>query len=76
MLVGVHNGVVDHRVFVVGVCGEMLNIRSQTPLLAQRLNGHPDRALAPGQQIFDPLPPVATQSEPPHRSASQQADRL
>jgi hypothetical protein len=24
MLVGAHNGAVDHRVFVVGVCGEML----------------------------------------------------
>ena len=82
------------------------NIRSQTPLLAQRLNrsvdlcplteplrqiapwhpgtiavqrrlneqpivrsGHPDRAFAPRQQVFDPFPLVVTQSETPHRSA-------
>jgi len=24
MLMGAHDGAVDHRVFVVGVCGEML----------------------------------------------------
>jgi hypothetical protein len=30
---------------------------------------HPDRAFAPGQQVFDPLPLIVTQSEPPHWSA-------
>src|ERR1700722_19770493 len=31
--------------------------------------GHPDRAFAPGQQVFDPFPLVVTQSETPHRLA-------
>ena len=30
---------------------------------------HPDRTFASGQQVFDPLPLIVTQSEPPHRSA-------
>ena len=34
--------------------------------------GHPDRAFAPGQQVFDPLPLVVTQSgecigQPPNK---------
>src|SRR6476659_4643025 len=32
-------------------------------------SGHPDRAFAPRQQVFDPFPLVVTQSETPHRSA-------
>jgi hypothetical protein len=38
MLVGAHDGAVDHRVFVVGIRGEMLKYPFHTPLLAQRLN--------------------------------------
>src|SRR5271166_1811903 len=38
MLVSTHNGAVDLRIFVVGVCGAMLKHPSQIPLLAQRLN--------------------------------------
>src|SRR4029077_11307662 len=97
MLVGAHNGAVDHRIFVVGVCGEMLKhplpdtafgptaepsvdlcpltepLRQIAPwhpgtiAVQHRLNeqsivrrGHPDRAFAPGQQVFDPLPRVVT----------------
>ena len=102
MLVGAHNGAVDHRIFVVGVCGEMLNTLSHTPFLAQRLNRRwtlfrhrtapadratasrydndrarprrttdcPPRSPRPSlrarQQVFDPLPLIVTQSEPPH----------
>jgi len=38
--------------------------------------GHPDRALAFGQEILDPFPLVVAQSKAPHRSALQQADPL
>src|SRR5580704_15457017 len=38
MLVGAHNGAVDHCIFVVGVCARCRNTRSHAPLLAQRLN--------------------------------------
>ena len=113
MLMGAHNGAVDHRVFVVGVCGEMLKHllphtafgptaepqvdfcpvteplrqiapwHSGTITVQHRLHeqpivrrGHPDRAFAPGLQGLDPLPLIVTQSETPHRSAPQQADRL
>jgi hypothetical protein len=112
VLMGAHDGAVDHRIFVVGVRGEMLkyslphtafgptaepqvNLGAVTEPLRQiapwhpgtitiqhRLDeqpivrrGHSDRAVASGQQVLDPFPLIVTQSEPPHRSAPQQADR-
>ena len=47
MLMGAHNGAVDHRVFVVGVCGEML----EQPL--------PDTAFGPTAEPSVDLYPVA-----------------
>src|SRR6202046_1968137 len=42
--------------------------RDNLPIVVR---GHPDRAFAPGHQVFDPFPLVVAQSEPPHhRSAS------
>ena len=103
---GAHNGAVDHRIFVVGVCGEILKhplpytafgptaepqvdlypvtepLRQIAPRHPGTITiehgldeqpivgrGHPDRAFTSGQQVFDPLPLIVTQSEPPHRSA-------
>ena len=106
VLMGAHNGAVDHRIFVVGICGEMLKyplphpafgpttepqmdlcpvtepLRQIAPWHAgtitveHRLDeqpivrrGHPHRAFASRQQVFDPFPLIVTQSKPPHWSA-------
>jgi hypothetical protein len=54
MLVGAHNGAVDHRVFVVGVCGEML--KHQLPHTAFGPTAEPQVDLCP---VAEPLRQIA-----------------
>ena len=54
MLVGAHNGAVDHRVFVVGVCGEML--KHPVPHTAFGPTAKPQVDLCP---VAEPLRQIA-----------------
>ncbi len=54
MLVGAHNGAVDHRVFIVGVCGEML--KHQLPYTALGPTAEPQVDLCP---VAEPLRQIA-----------------
>src|ERR1700722_6392531 len=54
MLVGAHNGAVDHRIFVVGVCGEIL--KHPLPYTAFGPTAEPQMDLHP---VTEPLRQIA-----------------
>jgi hypothetical protein len=83
---GTHNSPVEHRVFVVGICRQVLEHPFPHPRLKHRFDkqavicgSHPDCFLPTAQNAFDPLPlviaqPKALHGQPPTKLAAPESN--